>query len=83
MSLEWDAAAIDGSVWTEVWLAHDRSLRPSEPFRKVHEDVVTLARSERGYEEVRQGEIVRFGWPASALRATLVIGPWQQFLAGG
>jgi alpha-amylase len=83
MSLEWDAAAIDGSVWTEVWLAHGRSLRPSEPFRKVHEDVVTLARSERGYEEVRQGEIVRFGWPASALRATLVIGPWQQFLAGG
>jgi hypothetical protein len=75
MDLEWECPDLsdEATVWTEIWLAFARVLEPSLPVSEEREEVVTLARSEQGYEEIRQGEIVRYGWPAAAGRATVWI----------
>ncbi|MFV1987615.1 MAG: alpha-amylase/4-alpha-glucanotransferase domain-containing protein, partial [Gemmatimonadota bacterium] len=58
VELEWDPSALpeDAMVWTEVSLAYERTLAASPEPQEQREPIVTLARSERGYEEIRQGE---------------------------
>ena len=73
VALEWDPSALpeDAMVWTEVSLAHERTLAASPEPREQREPIVTLARSERGYEEIRQGEALHFGWPVGTTRAVI------------
>ncbi|MDX1393819.1 MAG: alpha-amylase/4-alpha-glucanotransferase domain-containing protein [Gemmatimonadota bacterium] len=72
LELRWEPFP-DGTFETELWLAHPRSLRIAPEGVREIEDVVTLARSERGYEEIVQGRIVRLRWPGRAGTAAVEI----------
>lgn len=75
VELEWDPKGLpeDGILWTELSLAHERRLTPTPVAEERREEIVTLARSERGYEEIRQGVAVSFGWPVSLGRGSVGI----------
>lgn len=68
IALAWSPEDLDpaASVWTEVSLAWPRTLTATGGASRARERIVTLARSERGYEEILQGEAWTFGWPAGA-----------------
>lgn len=79
-TLDWSAADIpgDGVVVTRLPLAHPMRIRANaaggEP-RESRTRIVTLARSERGFEEIDQGELVEFAWPAAAGSAGVQLTP--------
>ena len=68
VDLEWDPAAVpaDALVASELSLAHPRDVGHDGAAETWRHDIVTLGRSERGFEEVRQGESVTIVWPAAA-----------------
>jgi len=68
LELEWSGEDLppDGMLWTELSLAYDRGLTATPKAQERREEIITLARSERGYEEIRQGEAVSFGWPIAS-----------------
>ena len=72
LDLTWDTAEFpDGSTLaTEFSLAHPRRLEPDAEAKVVRYDIITLARSERGFEHILQGEAVAVGWPTEDATAT-------------
>lgn len=58
---------------TEIALAWPREVVASAGAIENREQIVTLARSERGYEEIVQGELIRLEWPSEAGRARVTI----------
>ena len=58
---------------TEIALAWPREVVASAGAIENREPIVTLARSERGYEEIVQGELIRLEWPPEAGRARVTI----------
>lgn len=81
--LDWSAADLpaDGLIVTRLPLAHPMRVEPlvaeDEPCapRESRTRIVTLARSERGFEEIDQGELVELAWPASVRRARVGLTP--------
>jgi hypothetical protein len=73
VSLDWSGATLPTGAWvsTEVSLATARPLRATPAGREDRAQIVTLARSERGFEEILQGVAVRFAWPAGTGVATV------------
>ena len=43
--------------------------------RESRTRIVTVARSERGFEEIDQGELVELAWPAAAGSARVCLSP--------
>lgn len=82
-TLDWSAADLpaDRLVVTLLPLAHSMRVEPmgaegeSCAPRKSSTRIVTLARSERGFEEIDQGELVELAWPASLRRARVSLTP--------
>lgn len=68
VELAWDPERLpaDARVGTELSLARPREVRHDDAGDACRYDIVTLGRSERGFEEVRQGESVTVLWPAGA-----------------
>ncbi len=79
-TLDWNAADLpaDSVVVTRLPLAHPMRVE-AEAFggesRESRTRIVTLARSERGFEEIDQGELVELAWPAAAGRARVRLAP--------
>lgn len=81
--LDWSAAELpaDSLIVTRLPLAHPMRVEPivagdeSCAPRESRTRIVTLARSERGFEEVDQGELVELAWPASVRRAHVSLTP--------
>lgn len=79
-TLDWSAAEIpaDSRIVTRLPLAHPMRIEAGasggEP-RESRTRIVTLARSERGFEEIDQGELVELAWPAAARRAHVSLAP--------
>lgn len=81
-TLDWSAADLpaDGVVVTRLPLAHPMRVAPGATEgpcapRESRTRIVTLARSERGFEEVDQGELIELAFPASAGRARVSLTP--------
>ncbi|MXW66552.1 MAG: DUF1925 domain-containing protein [Gemmatimonadales bacterium] len=82
-TLDWSAADLpEGSgVVTRLPLAHPMRVEPvvtaSESCapQESRTRIVTLARSERGFEEIDQGELVELAWPAAVGRACVRLTP--------
>jgi len=77
VTLEWDPRELpsDARVTTELSLACPRPVEPDAGAVVLRADIVTLGRSERGFERVRQGESVTVAWPASAGTGRIVLEP--------
>lgn len=82
-TLDWRAADLptDSRIVTRLPLAHPMRVEPvvtankSCAPRESRTRIVTLARSERGFEEVDQGELVELAWPATAGSARVRVTP--------
>ena len=81
-TLDWSAADLpaDSVVVTRLPLAHPMRVEPGATEgpcapQESRTRIVTLARSERGFEEVDQGELIELAWPASAGRARVSLTP--------
>lgn len=79
-TLDWSAADLpaDSRIVTRLPLAHPMRIETGasggEP-RESRTRIVTLARSERGFEEIDQGELVELAWPAEVRRAHVSLAP--------
>lgn len=82
-TLDWSEADFptDGLVVTRMALAHPMRVEPevtegeSCAPRESRTRIITLARSERGFEEIDQGELVELAWPAAVRRAHVNLTP--------
>ncbi|MDE2945029.1 MAG: DUF1925 domain-containing protein [Gemmatimonadota bacterium] len=79
-TLDWSAAGLpaDSRVVTRLPLAHPMRVEARASGGESHESrtrIVTLARSERGFEEIDQGELVEIAWPAPVRRAHVSLTP--------
>ena len=79
-TLDWSAAGLpaDSRVVTRLPLAHPMRVEARASGGESHESrtrIVTLARSERGFEEIDQGELVEIAWPAAVRRAHVSLTP--------
>jgi len=72
MSLRWspDALSPGAFIYTSLAMASNAPLE-TDSETTVRERIVTLARSERGFERVDQGERVELGWPVEKGSATV------------
>ncbi|MXX67957.1 MAG: DUF1925 domain-containing protein [Gemmatimonadales bacterium] len=90
-TLDWSAGDLpEGSlVATRLSLAHPIRVEPmvtegeSRAPRESRTRIVTLARSERGFEEIDQGELVELAWPAAAGGAGVRLNPERDPRAAG
>ena len=75
-TLDWSAADIpaDSRIVTRLPLAHPMRIE-ARASRESRTRIVTLARSERGFEEIDQGELVELAWPAEVRRAHVSLAP--------
>ena len=82
-TLDWSTADLpaDSLVVTRLPLAHPMRVEPfvtegeSCASRASRSRIVTLARSDRGFEEIDQGELVELAWPASVRSAHFSLTP--------
>ncbi len=79
-TLDWSEAGIpaDGMVASRLSLAHPMRIEAGAAGSRVHESrsrIVTVARSERGFEEIDQGELVELAWPGAQGRARFSLMP--------
>ena len=79
-TLDWSAADIPAAsrIVTRLPLAHPMGIETGASGGAPKESrtrIVTLARSERGFEEVDQGELVELAWPAAVRRAHVSLMP--------
>ncbi len=66
LSLDWRESGIpsETTFLTRICLAHPVAVAGSNEPRVTRERVVTLSRSEQGFERVDQGESITLAWPA-------------------
>lgn len=79
-TLDWSAADLpaDSRIVTRLPLAHPMRIEAGASGgapRESRTRIVTLARSERGFEEIDQGELVELAWPAEVGRAHVSLAP--------
>ena len=76
-TLGWSESGLPpGAVFvSRLALAHRGRLEATPAAAESTERIVTLARSERGFEWIDQGEIVQLAWPASAGGARVRLTP--------
>ena len=76
-NLDWSEAGRPAGavVVTRLPLAHPGRVEATPAAAESRERIVTLARSERGFERIDQGEIVELAWPASAGGARVRLRP--------
>ncbi len=77
VELAWDGAAgpPDGAVQSELSLSREARVSTEPAATESRRPIVTLARSERGFEEIVQGESRTFRWAAAAGRALVRLDP--------
>jgi hypothetical protein len=71
----WDPAGLPEGAWFATELSLTRALRiDSDPPAQVWEyPITTMAKSERGFDETRQGVAHVLRWPARVAQATVVL----------
>lgn len=79
-TLDWSAADLpaDSRIVTRLPLAHPMRIEAGASGAAPRESrtrIITLARSERGFEEIDQGELVELAWPAEVRRAHVSLAP--------
>lgn len=76
MELEWEPDA-DRDVWVTTSLALSRNavIESGPAAAEWRERIVTLTRSDRGFERIDQGELVTLAWPASLGRVVVRLRP--------
>ncbi|MCG8467039.1 MAG: DUF1925 domain-containing protein [Gemmatimonadetes bacterium] len=76
VDLTWEPSTLGGGrVATSLGLSCAAPLESRPAARETRERIVTLARSERGFESIDQGARVRLAWPAEAGAAQVVLRP--------
>ncbi|MDE2662156.1 MAG: DUF1925 domain-containing protein, partial [Gemmatimonadota bacterium] len=77
--LDWSAGDLpaDSRIVTRLPLAHPMRVETegAGESRESRARIVTVARSERGFEEIDQGELVELAWPAAAGSARVCLSP--------
>ena len=73
VELDWSDAGLsaDHSVVCQLSLAHAATLTTVPAAGESRSRIITLVRSERGFEHIDQGESIDLAWPGSAGRATV------------
>ena len=79
-TLDWSAADLPAGsrIVTRLPLAHPMRIEASASGGATRESrtrIITLARSEQGFEEIDQGELVELAWPAEVRRARVSLAP--------
>ena len=76
-TLDWSEAGLpaEAAIVCRLPLAHPGRVQAAPAAAESRERIVTLARSERGFERIDQGEIAQLAWPASAGGARVRLRP--------
>ena len=84
-TLDWREAGLpaEAEITCRLALARDGLLEADPAAARSTERIVTLARSERGFERIDQGEVVELSWPVAVGGACIRLRPGERPEAAG